>query len=71
MSAHETLNVTLTITVKNTTLVGPFAGLENYTLTAHQNGTWTLTATHYPGLLRGFETYSQLFKLSDEDVYYV
>ena len=70
-SAHAKLNVSLLVTIRNTTLIPPFAGYENYTLAAHQNGSWTLRADYYPGYLRGFETFSQLFKLNDQDEYYV
>lgn len=61
----------LLVTLRNNSLLPPLAGYENYTLAAHQNGSWTLRADYYPGYLRGFETFSQLFKLSDEDEYYV
>ena len=63
--------MTLTISITNTTLVGPFEGLEPYSLNAYTNGSWLLKAAYYPGFLRGIETFSQFFKLSDTDEYYV
>lgn len=64
VGAPPALKVSLVITVANTTLMPPFAGFENYTLSATSTGEWELRATHYPGFLRGFETFSQLFKLN-------
>lgn len=68
---RDTLNVTLTVTVVNTSLVAPLAGYENYTLNLTSEGNWTLRANYFPGFLRGFETFSQLFKQDENNTYYV
>lgn len=65
------LNVSLVVTVINTTLVAPYAGYESYNLTANSEGNWSLRANYYAGFLRGFETFAQLFKQYDNDTYYV
>lgn len=68
---RDILNVTLTITVLNTSLLPPLAGYENYTLNATSDGNWSLRAAYFPGFLRGFETFSQLFQQDENDTYFV
>jgi len=68
---RDPLNVTLTVTVLNTSLVPPLAGFENYTLNLTSEGDWTLRANYFAGFLRGFETFSQLFQQDENDTYFV
>lgn len=39
---------------------------EKYTLELKNHNDWTLTADYYPGFLRGFETFSQLFEQNEQ-----
>lgn len=68
---RDALNVTLTVTVLNTTLIPPLAGFENYTLNLTSDGNWLLRANFFPGFLRGFETFAQIFKQDENSTYYV
>ena len=70
-STFPSLKVSLLVVVRNTTLVPPFEGYENFTLIAMSDGEWTLRADYYPGYLRGFETFSQMFKVTEDNEYYV
>lgn len=38
---------------------------ERYTLNLYEDYKWELIVDYYPGFLRGFETYSQLFGLNN------
>jgi hypothetical protein len=55
-------NITLNIVVRSPNITLPIdTNQEAYSLIIRESGRWELTADYYPGFLRGFETFSQLF----------
>jgi hypothetical protein len=49
------------IVVSDTVVVPTKREHETYSLTIRENGKWELRADYFPGFVRGFETFSQLF----------
>lgn len=44
---------------------------EAYTITLRDNGRWELDAEYYPGFLRGFQTFTQLFEVNSRNQYFI
>lgn len=44
---------------------------EAYSLTIRENGKWELRADHFPGFVRGFETFSQLFEINSREQFFI
>lgn len=44
---------------------------EKYSLTIRNTTKWELSADYYPGFLRGFETFSQLFEKNEKEEYVI
>jgi hexosaminidase len=61
-SSTPNSNVRLTININDETLILPAETVhERYSLSIITPHSWQLTADYYPGFMRGFETFTQLF----------
>lgn len=59
-------NIALNINVRNGGILIPTeVNHEQYSLTIENHESLTLNADYYPGFLRGFETFSQLFEVDE------